>query len=175
MLSAYFWQGAPGFEVDLGPGDVLFIPHHWWHYVETTAGDPAVDGLALSMNLWFDFEPRLTAPRRPLSGGLLLELARHIEALLGSLVMAPCEIPAFLSSCATELAATHDKAAAAVADADNETSLPRMWLVARNMLFCELATSWIGWAGLRPFFDTLLYADRFRDLTPAAGPANARG
>lgn len=28
---------APDFEVILGPGDVLIIPKHWWHYVETVS------------------------------------------------------------------------------------------------------------------------------------------
>ena len=42
----------------------------------------AVDGLSLSLNLWFDFEPRLHDPPLPLKPGLLLELARADLLLL---------------------------------------------------------------------------------------------
>jgi HSPB1-associated protein 1 len=31
--------------VTLKPGDVLFVPHHWWHYVENV-------GTAVSINSW---------------------------------------------------------------------------------------------------------------------------
>ena len=35
--------------------DLLFIPHHWWHHVETTSGDPSIDHLSISLNLWRSF------------------------------------------------------------------------------------------------------------------------
>jgi HSPB1-associated protein 1 len=42
--------------VTLKPGDVLFVPHHWWHYVENV-------GVAVSINSWIpllsDDESRL--------------------------------------------------------------------------------------------------------------------
>lgn len=154
-----------GYEVDLGPGDVLFIPHHWWHHVETTVGDDGVDGLSLSLNLWFDFEPRLASPVLPLRPGLHVELARHVEAWLGQLLPAT-QIPSFLANCALELraATTDDDGAVAAADDANANGLDRQWLVARCLLFAELATSWVGWPGLRPFFDDLLCVERFRGL-----------
>ena len=168
-----------GYEIDLGPGDVLYIPHHWWHHVETTSGDAAVDSLSLSLNLWFDFEPRLVDPALPLTPGLLLELARHVESWLGEAV-GEKHIPEFLESCALELSAcapdphvrggdVGGRCAALEevrkrADEANEATLPRGWLVARNLLFCELATSFLGWTGLRPFFQDLLYVGRFRGL-----------
>ena len=160
-----------GFEVDLGPGDVLFIPHHWWHHVETTVGDAATDGLSLSLNLWFDFEPRLVRPMLPLSQGLLIELARHVEAWLG-MVMEPVDMPDFLAACATELRAAHavgaaedhDSGVIAAADSANETTLPRPWLVTRCLLFAELATSWVGWGGVQPFVEHLLCEARYRGL-----------
>ena len=161
---------ARGFEIDLGPGDLLFIPHHWWHYVETTHADDAVDGLSLSLNLWFDFKPRLSSPQLPLSPGLHLELARHVEAWLGS-VIGETSLPEFLSCCAVELAAGSDRgdaAAVAAADAATHGRLSQHWLVARNLLLCELATSWIGWKGLRQFFDELLFPERFRGLRPVS-------
>jgi hypothetical protein len=81
------------------------------------------------------------------------------------------ELPRFLESCAIELAAPWLAHCRAIADVANEDGarLPRPWLVARNLLFCELATRWVGYGGLRPFFDALLHPDRFRDLQPV-GP-----
>ena len=124
-----------------------------------------MDGLSLSLNMWFDFEPRLQSPPLPLTEGLLVELSRHVEAWLGVLLH-PTDIPGFLRHCATELAAPFDRGTCAAADEANENplSLSRQWLVARNLLFAELATSWVGWSGLRPFFDTLLHPDRFHRL-----------
>ena len=93
------------------------------------------------------------------------QLARHVESWLGML-MEPRQIPAFLEHCVVELDAPFDAAALALADGANAdaASLPRPWLVARNLLFAEVATSWLGWAGLRPFFHRLLRPDRFRNL-----------
>ena len=39
-------------QVDVGPGDLLLIPHHWWHHVESltpTAGDELVKRLAVAV------------------------------------------------------------------------------------------------------------------------------
>ena len=124
-----------GYEIELNPGDVLYIPHHWWHHVETIGGDEGVDGLSLSLNLWFDFEPRLVAPPLPLTSGLLIELARHVESWLGSL-LGEKQVPQFLESCALELSTTKphvcSEAARRQADEANEAALPRQWLVARS-------------------------------------------
>lgn len=59
------FQNAAPYEVVLNPGDVLFVPRHWWHYVE------ALD-TAISVNLW------LTHPADP--------AARVSEALVRLLV-----------------------------------------------------------------------------------------
>lgn len=46
-------------QVTLCPGDVLFIPKHWWHYVECT--EPAV-----SVNTWIDLVGHaIVAPSLP--------------------------------------------------------------------------------------------------------------
>ena len=151
--------------------------NHWWHHVETTGGDAGVDGLSLSLNLWFDFEPRLVSPSLPLTSGLLVELARHIESWLGMLI-GEREIPAFLESCTLELsfaAESTSKSQRGMADEANATTLERQWLVARNLLFCELATSYVGWGGLRPFFEDLLSVGRFRGLVAVEPEMAARG
>ena len=155
-----------GFEVDLGPGDILFIPHHWWHHVETTEGDDNLDGLSLSLNLWFDFQPRIVSPSLPLYPGLLLELARHCESWL-SMIMEPKSIPSFLESCALEVKAavgTADEKELEAADLANAKTLDRGWLVCRCLLFAELACASVGWDGLRPFVEDLLCVERFRGL-----------
>lgn len=102
----------------------------------------------------------LTSPDGVLRDG------RCSRRVAGLVLRSPTEIPAFLAACAEELAAPLDAAAAARADAANESGLPRPWLVARNLLFCELATEWVGWAGLRPFFEALLRVERFHHLEP---------
>ena len=37
-----------GLQVDLQPGEVLFVPKHWWHHVTTLSRS------ALSVNTWLD-------------------------------------------------------------------------------------------------------------------------
>jgi len=40
-----FTELQEAYVVTLKPGDVLFVPHHWWHYVENI-------GVAVSVNSW---------------------------------------------------------------------------------------------------------------------------
>lgn len=48
-------QKATPFMVTLAPGDALFVPRHWWHFVKTVdGGDCHDDRCSLSINLWLD-------------------------------------------------------------------------------------------------------------------------
>ena len=131
--------------------------------METTEGDAALENLAISINLWFDFSPRLDNPHPPLAPSLLLELSRHVEFHLATIIGA-LSIPPFLEACLLELVAPDDPTAAARADVATASQLPRLWLVMRNALFSELAVCWLGWGGLRRFFEDLLHPQRYRGL-----------
>ncbi|XP_065829984.1 hypoxia-inducible factor 1-alpha inhibitor-like [Oscarella lobularis] len=37
-----------GYDTILGPGEVLYIPSHWWHYIESER-----DSMTVSLNFWF--------------------------------------------------------------------------------------------------------------------------
>lgn len=42
-----FLQSARRYTVTLEPGQVLYVPKHWWHYVEC-------DSTAISVNTWIE-------------------------------------------------------------------------------------------------------------------------
>uniref|UniRef100_UPI0037E974E5 HSPB1-associated protein 1 homolog n=1 Tax=Semicossyphus pulcher TaxID=241346 RepID=UPI0037E974E5 len=44
------FQGARAHIVTLQPGQVLYVPRHWWHYVES------VDPITVSVNSWMELE-----------------------------------------------------------------------------------------------------------------------
>ncbi|XP_013883958.1 HSPB1-associated protein 1 homolog [Austrofundulus limnaeus] len=44
------FKGAKAHVVTLQPGQVLFVPRHWWHYVES------VDPITVSVNTWAELE-----------------------------------------------------------------------------------------------------------------------
>ncbi|XP_020506908.2 HSPB1-associated protein 1 homolog [Labrus bergylta] len=44
------FQGARAHVVTLQPGQVLYVPRHWWHYVES------VDPITVSVNSWIELE-----------------------------------------------------------------------------------------------------------------------
>lgn len=43
------YQKARPYVVDLEPGDVLYVPHHWWHFVECLTD-------CLSINTWVELD-----------------------------------------------------------------------------------------------------------------------
>nr|XP_040025984.1 HSPB1-associated protein 1 homolog isoform X2 [Gasterosteus aculeatus aculeatus] len=44
------FRGSRAHEVTLEPGQVLFVPRHWWHYVES------LDPVTVSINSWIELE-----------------------------------------------------------------------------------------------------------------------
>lgn len=75
------WRGARGFEVELGPGDALYIPPYWWHHVQSLTPETT------SMAMWF-FEHFPQSRRElygigPRSSGI--RLLRDLEEFLGAL------------------------------------------------------------------------------------------
>ncbi|KAJ8407140.1 hypothetical protein AAFF_G00288160 [Aldrovandia affinis] len=45
-----YFSGARAHVVTLEPGQVLFVPRHWWHYVES------IDPVTVSVNSWIEME-----------------------------------------------------------------------------------------------------------------------
>jgi hypoxia-inducible factor 1-alpha inhibitor (HIF hydroxylase) len=43
------FREAHGYETILEPGEVLYIPSHWWHYIESEE-----NSMTISLNFWFE-------------------------------------------------------------------------------------------------------------------------
>ncbi|XP_077900246.1 HSPB1-associated protein 1 isoform X1 [Ictidomys tridecemlineatus] len=74
------FQKARRHTVTLSPGQVLFVPRHWWHYVES------IDPVTVSINSWIELNPD-----RPYDPAMPFEedhLARVEEAITRMLVCA---------------------------------------------------------------------------------------
>jgi len=95
-------RGA-GAEAVLKPGDALFIPAHWWHHVESTAGAPE---WCISVNFWFDVvTPHLLHPPSSLYPHMEVELARQIEYLAADAFGANA-VAGFVAACTKEARCT---------------------------------------------------------------------
>ena len=104
---------ARGAEVELKPGDLLFLPAYWWHEVLTdAAGLEEVGshrGLTVSVNFWFSAAPKLQDPQPsvPLCPMLEAELARQMEmSIADALGDRGAFVPPFLRALGKQLAAT---------------------------------------------------------------------
>ena len=120
-------DGPPGAsrarEVVLGPGELLYIPSHWWHHVQT------LDDGCVSVNFWFSIEHLLVAPPPRLSAPLQLELARQAEYLVADL-LGPRAVGPFFWHLERELAETDEPRA-------TEPEPPH-WLELQNYFVLQL-------------------------------------
>jgi len=92
-----------GYEIVLEPGDVLYIPLHWWHYVETTVDS----GISTSVNFWYkDGGTKLGDLRFPLPWSNKLNIMRNMEKMIGDVLGDPNEVGEFLN---TILAGRYDE------------------------------------------------------------------
>lgn len=82
-----------GFEVIVGPGDVLYIPMYWWHHVESTMNG----GITTSVNFWFKAGPTPSQITHPLTPQQKVAVMRNIERMLGEALGDPHEIGPLLN------------------------------------------------------------------------------
>ncbi|KAG5175480.1 hypothetical protein JKP88DRAFT_338118 [Tribonema minus] len=69
----------------LRPGDVLFVPRHWWHFVECTS-------TAMSVNLWMDHPDDPSARvTEALARVVVTSMQEALESQLGSEWLSPTE------------------------------------------------------------------------------------
>lgn len=143
-------QGA-GVVAELDPGDALFIPSHWWHHVEATAGAP---DLCVSVNFWFDTVSShlLHPPPGPLSSHLEVELARQVEYTVADAFGAGC-VRDFVSALATDVRG----------DIRGEQRSCPEQLPARNFVLRSLA-AWLGAPNVAKFIRDFLDAERWENL-----------
>lgn len=126
-----------GLVADLGPGDMLFIPLHWWHHVQS------VESTNISLNFWFVFDwesgfADADDMNYPLSPAGEVELGRQVEDYLAKECGA-ANVDAFLrwassrQSCGSNL------------ETDAKTwSVTAQYLVGRCMdLLGEVGARWV--------------------------------
>ena len=71
---------AQAIEVTLEPGDILYVPKHWWHFVE------ALD-TSLSVNVWVDTpDDAGDRAKEAIARVLVTSLAEGLTAEVGSRV-----------------------------------------------------------------------------------------
>lgn len=144
-------RGA-GVVAELGPGDALFIPSHWWHHVEATAGDP---DWCVSVNFWFDTVSGqlLRPPPGPLPPHLEVELARQVEYAAADAFGASA-----VRGFSTALAADTRGGQNGGEQGNSPEQLP-----ARNFVLRSLA-AWLGAPNVAEFISDFLDARRWENL-----------
>ncbi len=137
-------------EVVLGPGEMLYIPSHWWHHVQT------LDDGCVSINFWFSIEHLLVAPPPRLSAPLQLELARQAEYLVAD-TLGPSAVGPFFWHVERELAEADEPRGSA------DEPEPPPWLELQNYFILQLGRV-IGPAHVPGFVRCYLPYSRFEGL-----------
>ncbi|KAJ8318263.1 hypothetical protein KUTeg_003354 [Tegillarca granosa] len=71
------FKKAHGFETFVGPGDVLYIPMYWWHYVESVPDE----GHTISVTFWYKASPTEKV-EYPLKPEQKVAITRNIEKMI---------------------------------------------------------------------------------------------
>ncbi|EDO30815.1 predicted protein [Nematostella vectensis] len=77
-----------GMEAMVKPGDVLYIPMYWWHYVESTLNG----GITTSVNFWYKAGQTPSEISFPLSSQQKIAIMRNIERMLGDALGSHTEV-----------------------------------------------------------------------------------
>lgn len=86
---------AKGMEAVVEPGDVLYIPMYWWHYIESTLDSE----LTTSINFWYMCTNlSLKDITFPLNWQQKTTMTRNVEKMLGEALGTPSEIGPFLNA-----------------------------------------------------------------------------
>ncbi|KXJ08276.1 hypoxia-inducible factor 1-alpha inhibitor [Exaiptasia diaphana] len=73
------FKNLSGSEAIVGPGDVLYIPMYWWHYIESTKDSD----ITTSVNFWYKAGQTPDKISYPLSAQQKMAIMRNIERMLG--------------------------------------------------------------------------------------------
>lgn len=138
---------AEAAETVLEPGDLLYIPAHWWHDVTT------LDDACVSLNWWFDINAKLLNPAHPLGPSLTTELARHVEYFVGD-ALGATQVQAFCTALRSELTA---------GEPGPEDAPPARFVPYLNYVLHHLARL-LGAANVATFVGDFLYPERFDGL-----------
>lgn len=85
------FKNAHPHECVLGPGEVLYIPMYWWHYIESVGKD-----YTMSITFWYLAGPQPTKIEYPLLPVHKVSMTRNIEKMLGTALGDPREVGPFL-------------------------------------------------------------------------------
>ena len=91
-------------EVEVGPGDLFYLPAYYWHEVTTLpSGMTGPDDLTVSVNFWFPVDWETHLYRQPLRSTFLLEAARQLEMLIAEILGSPLRVPPFLHAAGSQM------------------------------------------------------------------------
>ncbi|XP_033643866.1 hypoxia-inducible factor 1-alpha inhibitor-like [Asterias rubens] len=86
------FRNAKGLQTVVGPGDVIYIPMYWWHYIESSIDG----GETISVTFWYKTTPISKTISYPLSAQQKVCIMRNIEKMLGDALKDPEEIGSLL-------------------------------------------------------------------------------
>ncbi|KAG1659181.1 Hypoxia-inducible factor 1-alpha inhibitor [Nymphon striatum] len=82
-----------GYEATVKPGDVLYIPMYWWHYIESLCDT----SYTVSINFWYKSSVK-SKIEYPLSGQQKVAIMRNVEKILLDALESPKEVSQLLQT-----------------------------------------------------------------------------